>query len=132
MQASSNTIQCHKEINCISCMQADSSHFVGLLAVIARSTLNKKRELGDVEVHLRFCRDAPFNNSASQSKKINLYCGSDLPHVPALTVTRSLSKCASRLRCPQASQRSLHNAPIFRLLLKVAVNGTHQCDFLNF
>ena len=23
-------------------------------------------------------------------------------------------------------------APIFRLLLKVAVNGTHQCDFLNF
>ena len=31
-----------------------------------------------------------------------------------------------------SSQRSLHNAPIFRLLLKVAVNGTHQCDFLNF
>jgi hypothetical protein len=31
-----------------------------------------------------------------------------------------------------ASQRSLHYAPIFRLLLKVAVNGTHQCDFQNF
>ena len=31
-----------------------------------------------------------------------------------------------------ASQRSLHNAPIFRLLLKVAVNGTHQCDYSNF
>ena len=31
-----------------------------------------------------------------------------------------------------ASQRSLHNAPIFRLLLKVAVNGTHQCESLNF
>ena len=30
------------------------------------------------------------------------------------------------------SQRSLHNAPIFRLLLKVAVNGTHQCESLNF
>jgi hypothetical protein len=30
------------------------------------------------------------------------------------------------------SQRSLHNAPIFRLLLKVAVNGTHQCDCRNF
>ena len=29
-----------------------------------------------------------------------------------------------------ASQRPLHNAPIFRLLLKVAVKGTHQCDFL--
>ena len=34
-------------------------------------------------------------------------------------------------RC-RPSQRSLHNAPIFRLLLKVAVNGTHQCDFSNF
>ena len=32
----------------------------------------------------------------------------------------------------EVSQRSLHYAPIFRLLLKVAVNGTHQCDFLNF
>ena len=32
----------------------------------------------------------------------------------------------------RASQCSLHNAPIFRLLLKVAVNGTHQCESLNF
>ena len=31
-----------------------------------------------------------------------------------------------------ASQRSLHTEPIFRLLLKVAVNGAHQCDFYNF
>ena len=31
-----------------------------------------------------------------------------------------------------SSQRSLHNAPIFRLLLKVAVKGMHQCDFTNF
>ena len=30
------------------------------------------------------------------------------------------------------SQRSLHDTPIFRLLLKVAVNGTHQCDSFNF
>ena len=30
------------------------------------------------------------------------------------------------------SQCSLHNVPIFRLLLKVAVNGTHQCESLNF
>ena len=36
------------------------------------------------------------------------------------------------LDCHVASQRSLHYAPIFRLLLKVAVNGTHQCDFLIF
>ena len=32
----------------------------------------------------------------------------------------------------RTSQRSLQDAPIFRLLLKVAVKGTHQCDFLNF
>ena len=31
-----------------------------------------------------------------------------------------------------SSQRSLHSAPMFRLVLKVAVNGTHQCDFHNF
>ncbi len=33
---------------------------------------------------------------------------------------------------PSSSQRSLQDAPIFRLLLKVAVKGTHQCDFTNF
>ena len=32
----------------------------------------------------------------------------------------------------EPSQRSLHNAPTFRLLLKVVVNGTHQCDSHNF
>ena len=31
-----------------------------------------------------------------------------------------------------ASQRSLHNASIFRLLLKVAVNRTHQCVSIEF
>ena len=31
-----------------------------------------------------------------------------------------------------ASQRSLHNEPIFRLLLKVAVNGVSQCEFRIF
>ena len=30
------------------------------------------------------------------------------------------------------SQRSLHHEPIFRLLLKVAVKGTQQCEFLKF
>ena len=30
------------------------------------------------------------------------------------------------------SQHSLHLAPIFRLLLKVAVKGMHQCDLSNF
>ena len=35
-------------------------------------------------------------------------------------------------RAPSPSQRSLQDAPIFRLLLKVAVKGTHQCDFTNF
>ena len=44
----------------------------------------------------------------------------------------SSASCLHRAQQHRASQRSLHNAPIFRLLLKVAVNGTHQCDFQNF
>ena len=41
--------------------------------------------------------------------------------------------CKARLsKALLSSQRPLHSAPIFRLLLKVAVNGTHQCDFHNF
>ena len=32
----------------------------------------------------------------------------------------------------RVSQRSLQNEPIFRLLLKVAVKGTRQCDFSQF
>ena len=36
------------------------------------------------------------------------------------------------VECHVASQRSLHYAPIFRLLLEVAVKGTHQYDFCNF
>ena len=39
---------------------------------------------------------------------------------------------ASSQICEPASQCSLHSEPIFRLLLKVAVNGTHQCESLNF
>ena len=36
-----------------------------------------------------------------------------------------------RAEQPSISQRSLHNTPIVRLLLQVAVHGAHQCDFLN-
>ena len=46
--------------------------------------------------------------------------------------TAAQGRRAIRSRARAISQRSLHNAPIFRLLLKVAVNGTHQCDFPNF
>ena len=57
-----------------------------------------------------------------------------LPGVLKLVETTSQQK--ARKTCYQAilvaSQCSLHNAPIFRLLLKVAVNGTHQCESLNF
>ena len=61
--------------------------------------------------------DAPIISSASQM------------HSPVnISVDRPLNSRCNGV----ASQRSLHNAPIFRLLLKVAVNGTHQCDFLNF
>ena len=52
----------------------------------------------------------------------------------AMCTTFLCQKCLAVRIAQQAitSQRSLQNAPIFRLLLKVAVNGTHQCDFLNF
>ena len=46
------------------------------------------------------------------------------------SLLRKLAPCFWTHPC--TSQRSLHNAPIFRLLLKVAVKGTHQCDFANF
>ena len=49
-----------------------------------------------------------------------------------LTSTHNTVTCVNHCFKKSSSQRSLHNAPIFRLLLKVAVNGTHQCDFLNF
>ena len=44
-------------------------------------------------------------------------------------------RCMTKDKLPWApisSQHSLRSAPIFRLLLKIAVNGTHQCDFHNF
>jgi len=44
-------------------------------------------------------------------------------------VGEHLVTCAFSKGDRRSSQRSLHNAPIFRLLLKVAVKGTHQCDF---
>ena len=48
------------------------------------------------------------------------------------TSVHTLSAVTMRILWLVASQRSLHNAPIFRLLLKVAVNGTHQCDSIEF
>ena len=50
--------------------------------------------------------------------------------------------CTHRFQCSKfqvptslhdpSSQCSPYNAPIFRLLLMVAVNGTHQCESQNF
>ena len=58
---------------------------------------------------------------------------------PRREQVRSFNKCLSDseqgsdvAHALSLSQRSLHIAPIFRLLLKVAVNGTQQCDFFNF
>ena len=42
----------------------------------------------------------------------------------------SIKHCMHPSNC--SKQRSLHTEPIFRLLLKVAVKGTHQCGLLNF
>ena len=51
------------------------------------------------------------------------------------SVSKHKQRCMTKDKLPWApisSQRLLHSAPIFRLLLKVAVTGTHQCDFHNF
>jgi hypothetical protein len=48
------------------------------------------------------------------------------------TLLFHLAYCISGGSSSGLSQRSPHNAPIFRLLLKVAVRGTHQCDSQNF
>ena len=37
--------------------------------------------------------------------------------------------CTSPQSDRQTSLRSMHNAPTFRLLIKVAVKGARQCDF---
>ena len=62
--------------------------------------------------------------------------GNNVECVVRVTRTRcnclQADKTNKALLLHRTSQRSLHDAPIFRLLLKVAVNGTHQCDFPNF
>ena len=60
------------------------------------------------------------------------FCDHQVAYIKFLTMTSFSCLVSSHGKQSCASQRSLHNAPIFRLLLKVAVNGTHQCDFLNF
>ena len=39
--------------------------------------------------------------------------------------------CRNGFQHCQASQCSLYKAPVFRLLLKVAVHGTHECESVN-
>ena len=53
-----------------------------------------------------------------------------LPHSHSTTMLGLTRPMSHMVLSP--SQCSLHNEPIFRLLLKVAVNGTHQCESLNF
>ena len=54
----------------------------------------------------------------------------DMRHAEPRQQHLSTSQCCALPHA--ASQCSLHSAPIFRLLLNVAVKGTHQCDFFNF
>ena len=54
----------------------------------------------------------------------------DMRHAEPRQQHLSTNLCCALLHA--ASQCSLQSAPIFRLLLKVAVKGTHQCDFFKF
>ena len=84
--------------------------------------------------------DTPSKSQAIAKRRDQTSC-STKAHARCTNSTRThprsdwmhLSVLSHLLSCQGvSSQRSLHNAPIFRLLLKVAVNGTHQCDFQNF
>ena len=82
------------------------------------------------------CERLPTNMAFYLGGRLHtrLETGSLQCRAPVRAQTVVLHKIIGSLapRTLTSSQRSLHNAPIFRLLLKVAVNGTHQCDFLNF
>jgi hypothetical protein len=75
---------------------------------------------------------APALQSNVRSCRADGKCGIKLPGCIETLRRIHYQTSEARRRPGHASQRSLHNAPIFRLLLKVAVKGTHQCDFLNF
>jgi hypothetical protein len=75
---------------------------------------------------------APVLQSNVRSCRADVKCGIKLPGCIETLRHIHYQTLVARRRPGHASQRSLHNAPIFRLLLKVAVKGTHQCDFLNF
>ena len=59
---------------------------------------------------------------------VSISCGSG-PSLCCFAVFLLAKRKSGREICG-SSHSLLHSAPIFRLLLKVAVNRTHQCDFL--
>ena len=93
-----------------------------------RPSVNKHSLSEGVDFHAGFQSTSALSRPYLQHEIAELR----FPNLRTLTATRIINDWAATPRCSKVSQRSLHNAPIFRLLLKVAVNGTHQCDFLNF
>jgi hypothetical protein len=78
--------------------------------------------------NIRKCTEVRRSQAASAQAQ-----GAALRNPKALNGLSLTSRCvAVKLGQGIPSQRSLHYAPIFRLLLKVAVKGTHQCDLSNF
>ena len=84
--------------------------------------------------------DTPSKSQAIAKRRDQTFCNTKAHTLCANSTRTPPRNDLMHLPLPQAllwcqgvsSQRSLHNAPIFRLLLKVAVYGTHQCDFSNF
>ena len=84
--------------------------------------------------------DTPSKSQAIAKRRDQTFCNTKAHTLCANSTRTPPRNDLMHLLLPQAllscqgvsSQRSLHNAPIFRLLLKVAVNGTHQCDYSNF
>ena len=65
-------------------------------------------------------RAAAYALQIDRATTAHLWCNTSVHRTNSLEI---------RLACLLPSQRSLHKEPIFRLILKVAVNGTHEYPF---
>ena len=105
--------------NAYACRPMDLGSLDRMLCALSYKLLQFHRTSGSFAlVHIECLQNLPELQSLDRKTQ--------LEHAPAINTWVHTAKSI------WSSQRSLHNTPIFRLLLKVAVNGTHQCDFLNF
>ena len=105
--------------NAYACRPMDLGSLDRMLCALSYKLLQFHRTSGSFALaHIECLQNLPELQSLDRKTQ--------LEHAPAINTWVHTAKSI------WSSQRSLHNTPIFRLLLKVAVNGTHQCDSFNF